>query len=452
MSETDVETQLKLQQFSPQVTAMVIDSQTGTTGFFRADSKTKGSIPIRSEPLMTEATGPPASMVAQAMYPQTTYAPAPSAGISTRTLILAVLLITLAISGAIIALIYYASPGGGGYGNLTIKHTPPVGPFTIGNGMIFDANVTGSNLQNVTLAYRVIERSPSGRGGFVFGDLVRVPMLLKAAQKDIYSYSLPPSEVSGVYIQYYISAFDSASPPNVVRTDVYVLTVGDFDWHDDKTDVTVIRTIQTQVEVPIDAINGFNRPVTIKITTPPPLGVRIIAASTSVTPPTPAVLTITSTDNAQIAQKYDIEIDAVYAARAVQIIRSTTLSLTVTDFEIDVNPLFQQAKRCTASYESCKPQYAHYTFKETINEGFTAASGITVTLSGLPDRTHFELILQDQKIAADGTETLTYDLQVEPFSGAKTDKYVLQLAVTADLGGGRKITHTISNIQLEIID
>ena len=37
MSETDVETQLKLQQFSPMVVGMVIDAQTGKAGFFRAD-------------------------------------------------------------------------------------------------------------------------------------------------------------------------------------------------------------------------------------------------------------------------------------------------------------------------------------------------------------------------------------------------------------------------------
>ncbi len=58
MSETDVETQLKLQQFSPLVTAMVIDTQTGTSGFFRADPKTREAVSVPSQNARAEVHRP----------------------------------------------------------------------------------------------------------------------------------------------------------------------------------------------------------------------------------------------------------------------------------------------------------------------------------------------------------------------------------------------------------
>ena len=79
---------------------------------------------------------------------------------------------------------------------------------------------------------------------------------------------------------------------------------------------------------------------------------RVVPASAQVRPPNPAVLTISSTDKAQITSKYDIEVDAVYVVHAVQIIRSTILELTLTDVDIDVAPTYQKTLRCSSSY-SC---------------------------------------------------------------------------------------------------
>jgi len=460
MSETDVETQLKLQQFSPLVTAMVIDSQTGQSGFFRADAKTKESIPVPSQNAGTAVTTPaPAPyvveqatapyVVEQAMYPQAPTPPAP-APVSVRTILLVVILITLAVIGGIAALAYYR-PLGGGTTTLTITHNPPAPPFTIGNPITFDANVTGSNLLNVTLSYRIVESAPQ-QGGVIVGDLVNVPMLLKAACSTsstcTYSYTVPSSEVSGLYIQYYISAFDTASPPNVVRTDVYTLDVGDFIWHDDKTEITVLRQIESSVTLPLDSIHSFTDPVTIRIVTQPPLGVRVVPASVQVRPPNSAVLTITSTDTAQITSKYDIEIDAVYIIHAVQIIRSTVLELTVTDVDIAVSPTYQKTLRCYSG-ESCDESNYHavYTVTLTVYEGFTSPSGVNIVLTGLPDKAYYQILLLDHKIAADGTETLTYNLEIRAHSDAIVDKYLFSVVVKAGT-----ITHSVDNLQFEIVD
>jgi proteasome lid subunit RPN8/RPN11 len=447
MSEMDVETQLKLQQFSPLVTAMVIDTQTGQSGFFRADATTKESIPVPSQNVDTAITTPASTpyVVERAMYSQAPPGPAP---ISIRTILLVVILITLAVVGGIAALAYYRPLSGGG--NLAITHNSPRPPFTIGNPITFDANVTGSNLLNVTLSYRIIESAPQ-QGGVIIGSLVSVPMLLKAACSTsstcTYSYTLPSSEVSGLYIQYYVSVYDTVSPPNIVRTDVFSLDVGDFIWHDDKTQVTIFRQVQGSVTLALDSIHSFSEPVTIRIPTAPPLGVRIAPVSTQVRPPNPAVLTITSTDKAQLVSKYDIEVDAVYAVHAVQIIRATTLELTLTDIDITVSPTYQKTLRCSSAY-SCNESdnHASYTVTLTVYDGFTSPSGIKLSETGLLDTARTTILLVDHKIAADGTETLTYDLEIRANTNAKVDKYLFSVVVTAGT-----ITHSVDNLQFEIV-
>ncbi len=442
MSETDVETQLKLQQFSPLVTAMVIDAQTGKSGFFRADPKTKGAVPVLPQNVRTEvAPLPPARPpINQAMYPQAPPAGAPMP-IPTRTILLVVVLITLAVTGGIVALAYYGGPGTAGGGNLNIKHTPPQPPFTIAHPITLDANVTGTDLKNVTLGYRVLEQSATGRG-FIVGDLVKVPMLLKAAGKDTYSYTLPSADVSGLYINYYISAFDGSG--NAARSDVYNLEVGDFVWVQDRTDVVVTRTIVSSIRLEMEPINAFARAVTIKIAGSPPLGVQIRPVSTQVVPPNPAVLEIRTTDNAQLVSDYEVEVDAVYSppgVSAVQIIRKTTLVLTVTDFDFE---LF------APDGTHVKPdKEITYVMRMRVYNGFTTPDGFKISVTGLPDKATWKFVLDDYRIDNEEMSEVTYDLVIEIASGTKTGLYLFAITITAATSGG-SITHYISNIQLNV--
>jgi proteasome lid subunit RPN8/RPN11 len=454
MSETDVETQLKLQQFSPLVTAMVIDAQTGSSGLFRVDPKTKEtvSVSVRTEtrqeamPLLA-----PQAAYPQTMYPQASAPPAP-APISTRAILIAVLLITLAIVGGLVALVYYRVPGIYGAGTLSITHNQPQPPFMIGNAITFDANVTNiSNLANVTLTYRIMGLTATSGGGLVWGDAVSVPMLLKASCSGSvcpYSYTLPPSEASGVFVQYQISAYDTSSPPTVARTETYLLNLGYFDWGIDKTEVTIVRTIPSEVSIRLSSINGFNKPVTIRIVTTAPLGVDISPVSNQVAPPNSAVLRITSTDNAQIVQKDDVEIDAIYSVGAIQIIRSTILELTVTDFSIGVEPGSLTAKTCTDVQICATPGYdASYTLTLTIYQGMNAPNGIKVSVTGLPNLITYQLILVSDSISTQGTETLTYNLRVHVQPGLSTSLpvlYVLTVTATAGTTGGT-ISHTFTD-------
>jgi len=445
MSETDVETQLKLQQFSPLVTAMVVDAQTGKTGFFRADPKTKGAVLIPPQNVKTETAvvpPPPAAPypIERAMYPQAP-PPAPMPSISTRTIVLVVILIALAVTGGIVALIYYAPISGPS--NLAITHTPPQGPFRIGNTITFDANVTGTDLKNVTLAYRIIGRTPSG--ALVVGDLIKVPMLLKAAGKDTYSYTIPSSEISGLYVNYYISAFDGSD--NVVRSDVYNLSVGDFDWTLDRTDEQIVtRTIASEVRLDLQSINGFNLPVAIRVGSPgPPAGVSIRTPSPVVPGQQQAVLRITATSDAEIVRRTEVTIEAVYSpGGAVQFIRPITLVLTVTDFSFDIQPRYNEVKPNNES--------PPYTLTLTVNDGFKAPNAFKVTITGLEklgDKISWRLDLVEYKIDDQGTARFNYNLIFDVASGAKLDLYLFTVRISAATTGGT-ISHDITSIQLKI--
>jgi proteasome lid subunit RPN8/RPN11 len=442
MSETDVETQLKLQQFSPLVTAMVIDAHTGKAGFFRADPKTKGAVLVPQENVGAEVAlaVPPPYPTEQAMYPQ---APPPAAPlpISTRTIVLVVVLITLAVTAGIVALAYVRGPAIYA-GNLSIKHTSPKPPFTIAHPITFDANVTGSDLKNVTLAYRVLEQSPTGRG-FIVGDSVTVPMLLKAAGKDTYSYTLPSAEVSGVYINYYITAFDGSG--NAARSDVYTLDVGDFAWDLDKTaEMIFTRTIPRIIQIPLVTINAFSRAVTIKVLGPVPLGVLIAPVNPQVVPPNPAQLQVTSTDNANLVARTEVEVDAVYSppgVSAVQIVRKVTLVLTVTDFILDV---------FSPSPPSVKPdKEINYTMRMKIYDGFTAPNAFQTVITGLPSGATWKLIQTDYRISSEQMTEISYALDIKIQSGTKAQLYLFEVVVSAATSGGT-ISHDVSNIQLQV--
>jgi hypothetical protein len=315
----------------------------------------------------------------------------------------------------------------------------------IANPITFDANVTGSNLQNVTLAYRIIVQASSGKG-LIVGDLVKVPMLLRAAGKDTYSYTVPSSEIAGVYIQYYISAFDSSG--NIVRTDVYNLSVGDFDWVSDKSDeVVAVRTIATRVSLDTYPINDFDRPVTIKVATSVPAGVSIRPLSAQVVPPNPVILQITSTKDSELVQKYDVEIDAVYsppAASAIQIIRKTTLVLTVTDFDVTVTPSYMESQRGT-------DKYATYTATLTAYNGLTALQGFQFSLSGLPSQiTNWKLEVVSYKIDENGKAVSVYNLVIKVESSVPTGLFLFTVKVTAQTTDGN-ISHDVENIQLKVV-
>jgi hypothetical protein len=83
----------------------------------------------------------------------------------------------------------------------------------------------------------------------------------------------------------------------------------------------------------------------------------------------------------------------------------------------------------------------------TVYDGFTAPNGIQLFPSGLPDHTSYQILLVSQKIGSDETQTLTYSLIVRADLDSTVNRYLFSMVVTAGA-----ITHSVDNIQFEIVD
>jgi hypothetical protein len=155
------------------------------------------------------------------------------------------------------------------------------------------------------------------------------------------------------------------------------------------------------------------------------------------------MIQITSTGDAELARRYDIEVDATYSpatGSAVQIIRPITLVLTVTDFDFDVTPSYQKIVRSTSTDKDVV-----YAMPLTVYDAFVAPSGFVVTINGLPDKTSWKLMFVEYIIYEDQRTLMRCNLVITVETGAKKGLYLFNVFVTAN-----GIVHDKTNIQLEI--
>ena len=133
-SETDVQTQLNLQQFSPFVTAMVVDTKTGDVGYFRVDHST--GFPIRIPDTNVSVSEQPTTIIPETIVQQQTSPitvtgiPQPStryvASLSTRSIICCIILAVAAALAALGFIFFHSlgpSKGIGILGNEIVKQT-----------------------------------------------------------------------------------------------------------------------------------------------------------------------------------------------------------------------------------------------------------------------------------------------------------------------------------------
>ena len=117
-SETDVQTQMNLQQFSPFVTAMVVDTKTGEVGYFRVDRFTGAPVRIPDTSISTFEQPTPANTE---MTPELQISPnaaveasQSSAGhsvrLSKKSMIICIIL-AVAAGLAVLGLIFFHSSG-----------------------------------------------------------------------------------------------------------------------------------------------------------------------------------------------------------------------------------------------------------------------------------------------------------------------------------------------------
>ena len=117
-SETDVQTQMNLQQFSPFVTAMVVDTKTGDVGYFRVDHATGTPIRIPDTNVRVSeqptAANPEMTLEQQVSPNTVTEIPQPLADrmawLSTKSIIVYIIL-AVAAGLAVLGFIFYRGSG-----------------------------------------------------------------------------------------------------------------------------------------------------------------------------------------------------------------------------------------------------------------------------------------------------------------------------------------------------
>jgi hypothetical protein len=413
MSDTDIETQLKLQQFSPVITALVIDAETGDVGFFRADPKMKKSIAIPQERVRIYGAGespvPPA---------HETSVPPATKPFPVKTIIGALLLVALLVTAGIVAIFSYSyRPAESIEKPLAISHKP-IARGIVGNSIIIDANVTGgiNGLRNVTLRYALVSEAEAA--------WQTARMLLVSPEGITYSCTIPGSVVTGD-LDYYIMAYDNAG--NVAKTETYRILVADFDFVSDIPSITVIRGKTASTQAVISSINGFDKTVAISVVDRPP------DITISYTPSSPRVpkdgsvtvsISVKPSPDAGLGES-TMKVQATYTVMGtIQIIRSKLLTVLVTDFDVDVTPT-------TASV--ARGNTYSYTVTLTIHDGWV--DPITLAVTGLPQTVTYEIIVTDNRFNPRGAVTLT--LRITVTTDTPTGIYNLTLTAT-----GAQTTHS----------
>lgn len=448
MSETDVETQVKLQQFSPYITAMVVDTASGESGFYRADAKSKTAVRIPDQNLHVYTAGqdpipqnwrraaapPPApSPVGQQYGPSAPGPYRPPIQPNMKTIIAVVALVAIILVGVLAFAIYYG--GGVGGGTLKIEHTA-VTKSVVGNTITIRANVTGSGIENVTLRFILVSTAAKDETVTWNSRNLR----LESAEEDIYSYDIPGSEVTGD-IAYLITAYGSSG--RTASTETYRIAVADFDFAEDQDiEVTVIRGLTAAFDVEMISRSGFAQSVSLRVENRP-AGVSITFPAT-VRPPSLVSFTIRATADAELGEQ-DMQVLARFSIGAIQIEVSQKVTILVTDFTLDLSPTLVKIDRtnCRTDFDqSVIDRECEVTLTLTVYKGFTSA--INIEVRNLPTGMHYILIYDASRVVPEGIVTI----RLVFITTANLELKTYQLTIVAT-GGGVSETETLN---LEIDD
>jgi proteasome lid subunit RPN8/RPN11 len=407
LSDTDIQTQKSLQQFSPLVTAMVVDSNTGNVGYFRVDPRSGRQIRIAdpdviifeelSEAVPPERTSKP--LVRATPTIEIRGRPTPIQQ-PTQRLAVAVLLIALALSIVLLGVLFFrpGAPVG-----LAIVHTPVLNA-AIGTPIDVIANVTG-NPRTVSLFYSTIQSNT----------FVEAEMSSRGSSE--FAYTIPGDKVTG-NMEYYIKALDSLG--NQQQTATYTIPVGDFSISLSRPTLTVYRNNSASITLGIQKINNFEGPISLSATGVPQ------AVSVSFTPnPIPsgnaeATMKIMADPNAGIGI-FAIALSGAYApSQGPQVVRPATIQITVTDFVLQASP-----SSVTVSIGGT----ATYSIIVTTGQGFT--DPVQVTLQGLPQGATYQILTSGTTATVGGTGTTTLTLRIITTQSIRPGSYALTITATS---------------------
>ncbi len=412
-SETDIQTQKQLQQFSSLVTGMVVDANTGEVGYYRIDPQTANSIRLSDDRVRIYKEASEA--IPSRVIARTRVRPTPTIeirehatqrGTPTRKVVIGTVLITLAASAILLGALFLRGPTEAEKLNVILA---PVSSATVGTPIEIKANVTGQ-VRNVTLVYAT--------SGASFKSMDISPRL-----PGEYAYVISGQEVTG-NIAYYIKAIDTSG--NVVRTDLMHIPVSDYLIVARTAELTVYRNRSATAHLALLPINGFSQSVTLSASAPQGL-------TLTFTPNPVLGGTLELTMNAVASDDmpngtFPLSITATYSPpEAPRVTRQTTIAITIADFDLQASPTSKQVSRGTTSVA--------YTLTLTIQQGFV--DPITVTVSGIPPGARYQLTTTSTTMLASGAGSRTIMLQITLTPSVKLGNYTLSISAT-----GGTIVHT----------
>ena len=414
-SQTDVETQKKLQQFSSLTVGMVVDAKNGNTGFFRVDDTGK---PVKiSEDRVRVYSKKSEAVAAKPSTPppisRRTARPVRSP-ISTQ-LILGLVLIVLAVSLSIlgIQMLSRGSPP-----PPAMVHHIPVTHTLVGSSISIMANSTG--IKNMTLFYATDGES------FTSAEMA-------STVPGEFQSTIPGSQVTG-NLSYYIEA--ATDTGTKTSTSVFHVLASDFNLVAQNQAVTVFRnsTNPSNIELRLISINAFHNAITIS-TSGAPNGVTVSFYPDSAPPGTTVNLNLAATPNASLGA-FPLIISGSYSPPNSQVLtRTTKVMVTITDFTFDVLP---------TTLSVVGGSQAAFTVNLTTEQGFEAPIAITVV--GLPQGAKLILTPTTDSTILRVPGTISLAIQT---LGVKQGTYTITLTVEASLRAGGYVIHS-QKVQLTV--
>jgi len=409
-SQTDVETQKKLQQFSPLTVGMVVDARNGNAGFFRIDNRGR-PVRVPEENVKVYLKESDAAPIRQPPIRRHTL-PTVRKPISVQ-LILGVVLLVLAISLAIVGIQTFSR---GPTPSATIRHIPITNAL-VGSSISIMANSTG--VKNITLFY--------ARDGTSFTGIE-----MSSIAPSEFQSVIPGSQVTGNLSYYLQGTTDAGTKASTV---MFHVLVSDFNWVTQTQTITVYRnaTNPSFTELNLISINGFNKLVTISASSPPN-GVIVSFSPDHGPPGTTVNVSFAATPGAALGS-FPLLISASYSEPNSQVVRTTEVMVTVTDFTFDVFP---------SSLSVIGGSQAAFTVNITIGEGFKAP--ITLTAVGLPQGAKILLIATNESTLLAVPGTISLAIQT---AAVRQGTYTITLTVRASLHAGGYVIHS-QEIQLTV--
>jgi COP9 signalosome complex subunit 5 len=409
MSDVDVLTQSRLQQFSPYIVALVVDSVTGDAKFYTLNYQTRSVMQISEDCVHIfnpgESPLPPRFKLKAAYQPRfKSFTEKFLPKKQFHMLILAIIAIGILISASIFATaLVWQRP-------LVISHTP-VTKGVASNAISVEATVTGGvyGLKNVTLYYK-LTNATSWKTSL---------MLLTATGGNTYASTIPGTDVTG-NIDYYIAATDGAG--NVATSLPRTIAVADFSISSDLTELYINPGKYGMATIAVSSLNDFNSPVSLSIPGIFLPGVTFWFSPASVTPPRNGTAYSTLTFYAA-PTAYTGAWNVTVSGKSGLITHECVIELNIPDFDFTLSP---------TSLKISSGESAVYNLTLTARYGFSDV--VSFSVGGLPADATWEFIIPGSDVPLGKTMTLMLKIDTEYATSSGT----YSLTITGTCG---ELTH-----------